>query len=63
MCVPCVFVQGTADPFGSPGELRDAISSIPALTRMLPVAGAGHDLKRGRFDLLPVLDAVAKELI
>jgi hypothetical protein len=57
LCLPCVFVQGTADPFGGPGELRDAIATILAPTRIIPVDGAGHDLKRGRFDLAPVLAA------
>lgn len=55
--LPCVFVHGSADPFGSLAELRDAISLIPAATEMIPVDGAGHDLKRGRFDLAPVLSA------
>ncbi|HTV44990.1 MAG TPA: alpha/beta family hydrolase [Stellaceae bacterium] len=49
--VPIVFVQGTADPFGSIAELEAATALIPAATRLIPVTGAGHDLKRGRFDL------------
>ena len=56
-----VFVQGTADPFGSPDELRAALASIPAATRLIAVAGAAHDLKRGRFDLAPVVAAVLAE--
>ena len=55
--VPCLFVQGSADPFGTPDELRPAIASIPGRTALIPIEGAGHDLKRGRFDL----DAVVKE--
>jgi hypothetical protein len=55
---PCVFVQGTADPFGSPDELRPAIAAIPAATQIIPLAGAGHDLKRGRFDLAPAVAAI-----
>jgi uncharacterized protein len=57
---PCVFVQGANDPFGTPAELADAIRLIPALTEMIPVGGAGHDLKRGRFDLAPVVAAVER---
>src|SRR5256885_14367264 len=49
--VPALFVQGTADPFGSIAELRAAIPLIPATTCLLPIEGAGHDLRRGRFDL------------
>jgi hypothetical protein len=57
---PAVFVSGTVDPFGAPDELRDAISLIPARTEMITVEGAGHDLRRGRFDLAPVLAAVER---
>jgi uncharacterized protein len=56
--VPAVFVHGTADPFGSLAELRQAVALIPAPTRLLPVEGAGHDLRRGRFDLAAVVAAV-----
>jgi len=41
---PTLFVQGTRDPFGSIEELERAIKMIPANTRLLKVAGAGHDL-------------------
>jgi predicted alpha/beta-hydrolase family hydrolase len=58
--IPCVFVQGTVDPFGSSAELRDAVSLIPAPTEIVTVDGAGHDLRRGRFDLGPVLAAVTR---
>jgi uncharacterized protein len=53
--VPCLFVQGTADPFGSPDELRAAIATIPAPTELIPVERAGHDLKSGRFDFAPIV--------
>jgi uncharacterized protein len=58
--VPCVFISGTVDPFGAPAELRDAISSIPVLTEMVTIDGAGHDLKRGRFDLAPIVATVSR---
>lgn len=56
--VPAVFVQGTSDPFGSITELSAAVALIPAPTEIIPLAGAGHDLKRGRFDLAPVVAAL-----
>ena len=56
--VPTVFVHGTTDGFGSPAELEAAIAAIPAPTTLIPIAGAGHDLKRGRFDLAPVIAAL-----
>ena len=58
--VPCVFVAGTVDPFAAPGELRDAIAAIPAFTEVITIDGAGHDLKRGRFDLAPVVAAMSR---
>lgn len=48
---PALFVQGAMDPFGSIAELRAAVSAIPAATRIMVVERAGHDLKRGRFDV------------
>jgi hypothetical protein len=55
--VPCLFVQGSADPFGTPAELGRAITLIQSPTQLIPVEGAGHDLKRGRFDTGPVVAA------
>ncbi len=57
---PAVFVHGSGDPFGSIDELRLALALIPAPTELIPVAGAGHDLKRGRFDLGPVVAALLR---
>src|SRR5437660_6932864 len=56
--VPALFVQGTADPFGSIAELRAAVSLIPASTELLSIEPAGHDLRRGRFDLATVVGAL-----
>ena len=56
--VPAVFVHGASDPFGSYQELRSAVALIPVPTEIIPIAGAGHDLKRGRFDLGPVVAAL-----
>jgi uncharacterized protein len=43
---PALFVHGTSDPFATLEELREALLLIPARTELLPVEGAGHDLKR-----------------
>jgi hypothetical protein len=56
--VPALFVSGANDPFGSPSELRDAIGLIPSPTLLISIDGAGHDLKRGRFDLAAVAAAL-----
>jgi len=55
--VPALFVQGTKDPFGTVDELGAAIQLIPAPTQFIPIDGAGHDLRRGRFDLAAVATA------
>ena len=39
-------------------ELRAAVSMIPAQSEIIPVEGAGHDLKRGRFDFDRVVAAL-----
>jgi predicted alpha/beta-hydrolase family hydrolase len=59
--VPALFVQGTADPFGSIAELRLAVSAIPAPVQVMPIEGAGHDLRRGRFDLGAVVAAALEQ--
>jgi uncharacterized protein len=59
---PCVFVQGSADPFGTPAEMRDAVALIPAATQLIVIEGAGHDLKRGAFDLTPLAAAMKRTL-
>jgi predicted alpha/beta-hydrolase family hydrolase len=48
---PALFVQGTKDPFGTIAELERALAMIPAAKRLVAIEGAGHDLKRGKFDV------------
>lgn len=62
LSVPAIFVQGTADPFGSIAELESAITTIPAPHRILPVENAGHDLRRGCFDLTTIVDALGQAI-
>jgi predicted alpha/beta-hydrolase family hydrolase len=40
--VPCLFVSGDRDPFGSPDELAEAVTAIPARVDVVIVPGA-HD--------------------
>lgn len=44
---PALFVHGSRDPFGSLEEMRAALVLIPAVTQLLPVEGAGHELSAG----------------
>lgn len=45
LSTPALFVHGTKDPFGTIDELRSALELIRAKKWLLPVEGAGHDLK------------------
>jgi predicted alpha/beta-hydrolase family hydrolase len=42
---PVLFVHGSRDPFGSLDEIQLAMNLIPGRTRLVPIQGAGHDLK------------------
>ncbi len=46
-----MFVQGSNDPFGSIEEMQAALKLIVATHALTVVNGAGHDLRRGKFDL------------
>ena len=56
--IPTVFVHGTADDFATIAELEAAATLIPARTTIITIDKAGHDLKKGKFDLAPVLAAL-----
>ena len=43
--VPCLFVQGTHDPFGSPEELSEATATISGPVTHEWIDGGRHDLK------------------
>lgn len=53
--VPCLFVSGTRDGFGSPVELESATAAIPGAVRHEWIEGSDHSL-RGRS--APVADRV-----
>jgi predicted alpha/beta-hydrolase family hydrolase len=56
---PSVFIHGTKDPFGTPEEMRKALNLIPGRHELQLIDGAGHDLRKGAFDL----EAVVAEII
>jgi predicted alpha/beta-hydrolase family hydrolase len=43
--VPCLFVSGTRDPFGTPEELEAATATIPGPVTHRWVEGGRHELK------------------
>ena len=46
MRVPCLFVSGTRDPFGTAEELAAATALVGGPVTTALVEGGGHDLKR-----------------
>ena len=43
--VPCLFISGTKDSFGSPAELEEHTAGIPGPVTHAWIEGKGHDLK------------------
>lgn len=48
---PAFFAHGSEDPFGTTEELRAALRLVAGATELVTIEGAGHDFKRGKFDL------------
>jgi predicted alpha/beta-hydrolase family hydrolase len=55
--VPCLFISGTRDPFGSPDELMRWTSEISAPVEHVWIEGGRHDLKGAD---TTIADAVAR---
>jgi predicted alpha/beta-hydrolase family hydrolase len=62
LATPTLFVQGSNDPFASIDEIEAALTAIPSAHALMVVDGAGHDLKRGRFDLNRLVDGLSQLL-
>lgn len=45
IAVPCLFISGTKDPFGTPDELTAWTATIPAPVEHLWIEGGRHDLR------------------
>ena len=43
--LPCLFVSGTRDPFGTPAEFAEHLPAIPGPVTPVWIEGAGHDVK------------------
>jgi uncharacterized protein len=53
--VPCLFVSGTRDAFGSPAELEEHTASIPGPVTHAWIEGKGHDLKGADQDIARIV--------
>jgi len=60
--VDALFVQGTRDPFGSIGEIEQALRLIPARTSLVPVENAGHDLG-GKSSVKPLSGVIVEAFL
>ena len=61
--VPCLFVSGTRDAFGTPEELRAHTSTIPGVVTHHWIEGAGHDLKGHDKQIAALIGAWVEPLI
>lgn len=55
--VPCLFVSGDRDPFGTPDELAVATSRIAGTVTTHTIAGGRHDLKGADDEVAEVVSA------
>lgn len=51
LTVPCLFISGTRDPFGTPAELEGHAAAIPGPVHHVWLEGGRHDLK-GQDDVI-----------
>ncbi|MEO3758767.1 alpha/beta family hydrolase [Mycobacterium sp. B14F4] len=63
IAVPTVFTHGTADPFGSIDELRQAAGLVDARTEVVEITGARHDLGSKNLDVPAVAVDAALRLL
>jgi predicted alpha/beta-hydrolase family hydrolase len=50
--VPCLFVSGTRDAFGTPAELTKHVKAVSGPMTFVTIDGAGHDLKGKTDDII-----------
>jgi predicted alpha/beta-hydrolase family hydrolase len=61
--IPTVFTHGTADPFGTIGELSTAVALIPGATEIVGITGARHDLGSKTLDVPALAVAAARRAV
>jgi predicted alpha/beta-hydrolase family hydrolase len=60
--VPCLFISGTKDPFGSPDELTRWTATIPAPVEHLWIEGGRHDLRGADARIAEAVEAFVRDL-
>lgn len=61
--VPCLFVSGTRDPFGSPDELQRWTATIPGDVTHHWIDGGRHDLKGADDEIADVVSAFTRDVL
>ncbi len=61
--IPCLFVSGTRDPFGSPDELERWTATIPGPVTHHWIEGGRHDLKGADDEIASVVAAFTREVL
>ena len=62
LAVPCLFVSGTRDPFGTPEELESHTAAIPGPVTHVWIEGGRHDLKGADAQVAEAVTAWARTL-
>jgi uncharacterized protein len=62
LTVPCLFISGTRDAFGTPDELTHHTTAIPGPVTHEWVEGKGHDLKGADAHLADVISSWVRSL-
>ena len=60
--VPCLFISGTSDPFGTPDELERATATIPGRVEHVWIEGGRHELKGKDAEIAAVVAQWLKSL-
>lgn len=60
--VPVLCVSGTRDEFGSPDDLREAFSVVPAPVEFVFLDGKRHDLARADADVAEIVSGWVSRL-
>jgi len=61
--VPCLFISGTRDPFGSPDELTEWTATIPAPVEHVWIEGGRHDLRGADSSIADAVAAFVASLV
>ena len=61
--VPCLFISGTRDAFGTPAELEAAVKAIPGPVTLHLLDGGDHGLRRRDQEVAEIVREALKNLL